>query len=233
LPYLKKHELKASRSKSKTSNYSSVSNVTAYDKQTIISAAALATTSSISTANTKLSGMKLHPKKYSLRASRIKSNTSDYSSAANVGGDDKQTNTFSESPTTITSASTVNAELSEVEIELHPKQYKLKASYTQTDTNDNSSATNVNGDDKETTTFATLTSKSTTTAELSDTELSGIEPHNASATNVTAVEINQSSTTSEPASFTNNYQMFLNIRKQVNWLFNNIFNKTVVFIFIR
>ncbi|XP_008181925.2 ankyrin repeat domain-containing protein 12-like [Acyrthosiphon pisum] len=86
-----------------------------------------------------------------------------------------ETPTFTESPTTITPTSTINAELSDIEIELHPKQRILKVSSIESMNSDNSSATNV-----------------------------------------TAVEINQSSTTSEPDTFTNYYQMFLNIRKQIH-----------------
>jgi len=96
---------------------------------------------------------------------------------------------------------------------------------------ENVSAT-ISGDDKPTTSTAantaTAVSESTATAELSGMELhprrrklkaSRTESETSdtsSAANVTAVETNPSGTTNEPAPVTNCYQMFLNIRKQVN-----------------
>jgi len=96
------------------------------------------------------------------------------------------------------------------------------------------------GDDKQATTTAaataTTTSESTVTAELSGMELhprrrklkaSRTESETSdtsSAANVTAVETNPSGSTSEPAPVTNCYQMFLNIRKQVNWSNNYMFS---------
>jgi len=90
----------------------------------------------------------------------------------------------------------------------------------------------------------TIMFESTTTAELS-----GIQLHpkrrilkscynesktsdNSSATNVTAVETNLCNTISEPATFTNYYQIFLNIRKQVSWLNNNTFSTIFEFLFV-
>ncbi|CAI6376352.1 unnamed protein product [Macrosiphum euphorbiae] len=215
------------------------------------------TITSASTITAEPSGIELHPKKR-LRVSSIESMTSDNSSTTNVTaveinqssttsepatGEIPETTAFAESPTTITSASTITAEPSG--IELHPKK-RLKVSSIESMTSDNSSATNVTaveinqssttsepatGEIPETTAFAesptTITSASTITAEPSGIKLhpkkrlkvSSIESmtsDNSSATNVTAVEINQSSTTSEPTPFTNYYQMFLNIRKQIH-----------------
>ncbi|XP_060872353.1 ankyrin repeat domain-containing protein 12-like isoform X2 [Metopolophium dirhodum] len=97
----------------------------------------------------------------------------------------------------------------------------------------------VSGDDKQATTTAaattTTTSESTVTAELSGMELhprrrklkaSRTESETSdtsSAANVTAVETNPSGTTSEPAPVTNCYQMFLNIRKQIDKRRKNLF----------
>ncbi|XP_003243162.1 ankyrin repeat domain-containing protein 12 isoform X2 [Acyrthosiphon pisum] len=100
-------------------------------------------------------------------------------------------------------------------------------------------STILSGDDKQATTTAaataTTTSESTVTAELSGMELhprrrklkaSRTESENSdtsSAANVTAVETNPSGTTSEPAPVTNCYQMFLNIRKQIDKRRKNLF----------
>lgn len=98
-----------------------------------------------------------------------------------ISGDDKPTTSTTAAATaTSASESTVNVELSGME--LHPRRRKLKASRTESETSDTSSAANV-----------------------------------------TAVETNPSGTTNEPAPVTNCYQMFLNIRKQVNLLFKYIF----------
>ncbi|CAI6361001.1 unnamed protein product [Macrosiphum euphorbiae] len=94
-------------------------------------------------------------------------------------------------------------------------------------------------DDKQATTTAaataTTTSESTVTAELSGMELhprrrklkaSRTESETSdtsSAANVTAVETNPSGSTSEPAPVTNCYQMFLNIRKQIDKRRKNLF----------
>ncbi|XP_025190948.1 ankyrin repeat domain-containing protein 11-like [Melanaphis sacchari] len=97
----------------------------------------------------------------------------------------------------------------------------------------------VSGDGKQTTTNAavttTITSESTPTAELSGIELhpkrhklkvSHIESNTndtSSSANVTTIETNPSGTTSEPAPVTNCYQMFLNIRKQIDKRRKNLF----------
>lgn len=104
---------------------------------------------------------------------------------------------------------------------------------TRSEQNENVSAT-VSGDDKQTNstaaTNAATTSESIPTAELSCMELhprrrklkaSRTESETSdtsSAANITTVETNPSGTTNEPAPVTNCYQMFLNIRKQVNYL---------------
>lgn len=90
----------------------------------------------------------------------------------------------------------------------------------------------ISGDDKQTpSTIATTTT--TMSESTATTELSGMELHprrrklkasrtesetsdTSSAANITPVETNPSGSTSEPAPVTNCYQMFLNIRKQVN-----------------
>jgi len=103
---------------------------------------------------------------------------------------------------------------------------------------ENVSAT-ISGDDKQTTSTvaatATAMSESTATAELSGMELhprrrklkaSRTESETSdtsSAANVTAVETNPSGTTNEPAPVTNCYQMFLNIRKQIDKRRKNLF----------
>lgn len=96
----------------------------------------------------------------------------------------------------------------------------------------------ISGDDKQTTSTitATATSESTATAELSGMELhprrrklkaSRTESETSdtsSAANVTPVETNPSGSTNEPAPVTNCYQMFLNIRKQVNKLCTSFYS---------
>lgn len=92
----------------------------------------------------------------------------------------------------------------------------------------------ISGEDKQTVTTIsntiTATSESTVSAELSGIELhprrrklkaSRTESETSdtsSAANITTVETNPSGSTSEPPPVTNCYQMFLNIRKQVNLL---------------
>lgn len=97
-------------------------------------------------------------------------------------------------------------------------------------------ATN-SSDDKQqmTSTTATTIASATSESTAANAELSGMELHprrrklkasrtesetsdTSSAANVTPIETNPSGTTNEPAPVTNCYQMFLNIRKQVNWL---------------
>lgn len=111
-------------------------------------------------------------------------------------------------------------------------------SATRSEQTENVSA-NASGDDKQATTTAaataTTTSESTATAELSGMELhprrrklkaSRTESETSdtsSAANVTTVETNPSGTTSEPAPVTNCYQMFLNIRKQIDKRRKNLF----------
>lgn len=129
-------------------------------------------TSSELTATTALSGVKLHPKRRKLKASRFESKTTDTPVNMNVIGDDTKATT-----STTTSKSNKTAELSGSEVQLHPKRRKLRGIHNKSKT-----------------------------------------------TNVTAVETNPSSTKSEYGPFTNYYQMFLNIRKQVNWLNNIILN---------
>lgn len=101
----------------------------------------------------------------------------------------------------------------------------------------------ISGDDKQTSSTATVTgtttSESTATADMSALELhprrrkiktSRTESETSdtsSVANVTAVETNPSGTTNEPVPVTNCYQMFLNIRKQVNRFYFIIY---VVFI---
>lgn len=97
---------------------------------------------------------------------------------------------------------------------------------------DNVSVT-VSGDDKQTTSTVTTTATAMSESTAATTELSGMELHprrrklkasrtesetsdTSSAANVIAVETNPSGPTNEPAPVTNCYQMFLNIRKQVN-----------------
>lgn len=98
----------------------------------------------------------------------------------------------------------------------------------------------VSGDDKPTTSTAAAATATSASESTANAELSGMELHprrrklkasrtesetsdTSSAANVTAVETNPSGTTSEPAPVTNCYQMFLNIRKQVNLLYKYIY----------
>jgi hypothetical protein len=113
---------------------------------------------------------------------------------------------------------------------------------TRSEQTENVSVT-VTGDDKQAASTAAATattSESTATADMSALELhprrrklkaSRTESETSdtsSVANVTAVETNPSGTTNEPVPVTNCYQMFLNIRKQVNELY---FIILIVFIF--
>ncbi|VVC44846.1 Hypothetical protein CINCED_3A001916 [Cinara cedri] len=107
---------------------------------------------------------------------------------------------------------------------------------------ENVSAATNSGDDKQTTsiqttaaTTATIVSESTSTADLSGIELhprrrklktSRTESENSdtsSVANITAVETSLPGTINEPAPVTNCYQMFLNIRKQIDKRRKNLF----------
>lgn len=101
---------------------------------------------------------------------------------------------------------------------------------TRSEQAENASTANT-ADDKQAASTAATTA--TTTSESATTDLSGMELHprrrklkasrtesetsdTSSAANITAVETNPSGTANEPAPVTNCYQMYLNIRKQVN-----------------
>lgn len=113
----------------------------------------------------------------------------------------------------------------------------LSQSATHSEQTENVSAI-ISEDDKQVTTSAAATvitaSDSVATAELSGKELhprrrklksrcNESKTCNSSNANIT-VGTNPSGTTSEPAPVTNCYQMFLDIRKQVNLLNNNLFD---------
>lgn len=136
-------------------------------------------------------------------------------------------------PATTSSESTTAAAV--LDIELHPKRHILKAIRNEFKTSSTSFANNVIEDDTQATTSST-SSGSTKTTNVSGSRMA-LHPKRCkikpiinksktsdifSTTNITAEETNPSNTTSDSPSFTNDYQMFLNIRKQVNWLNNNI-----------
>jgi len=91
----------------------------------------------------------------------------------------------------------------------------------------------VSGDDKQATTSAAATVITVSSSDVSGKELhprrrklkssrTESKTSDSSAPNVTVVP-NSFSTTCEPVPVTNCYQMFLDIRKQVNWLNNNTY----------
>jgi len=108
---------------------------------------------------------------------------------------------------------------------------------TRSEQTENVSVT-ISGDEKQAFTAATTSTATTTSDSMATAELSGIEIHpkrrkikssrtesetsdTSSVANVTAVETNPSGSSNEPPPVTNCYQMFLNIRKQVNLLYKS------------
>lgn len=110
---------------------------------------------------------------------------------------------------------------------------------TRSEQTENVSVT-ISGDDKQAVSMVVSTATTISESTSAAAELSGMELHprrrklkasrtesetsdTSSAANVTTVETNPSGTTNEPAPVTNCYQMFLNIRKQIDKRRKNLF----------